>query len=95
MTGYAKKKFYEAVTALVGSEEIDKQLTHAATHVALLQDRDIPEAQKDEFAEIKRALLKTPLSGEQNYQDRQISREDGEQLARKIVSLFVEIMGGL
>jgi hypothetical protein len=95
MTDYAKQKFAQAVTALVGSEDIDKRLTYAAACLKTIHARDIPEALKDEFAEIERALFTTPLSREWNYQDRQISTADGMLLARRIVSFFVEIMGGL
>ena len=96
MTGYAKQKLYEAVHALVGRDEIQRRLTFATVPMIHLQDRDIPETIKVEFEAVKRALLRTPLADPQRgYLPRQISDEEAELLAQRILGLLTEVMGGL
>jgi hypothetical protein len=40
-------------------------------------------------------MFTTPLSSERGYVPRQMSEEDGAKLARRILSLFTDVMGGL
>src|SRR6266404_1643233 len=90
-----KQKLFQALHDLVGAGDIDKRLTHAGNYLVHLQEPDIPKEYRAEVAAIKEIMFTTPLSSEQGYVPRQISDEDGEKLARRILSLFTDVMGGL
>ena len=60
--------------------------------VALAAAGSSPRA---EVAAIKEIMFTTPLSSERGYVPRQMSEEDGAKLARRILSLFTDVMGGL
>jgi len=92
---YAKQKFFEAVHSLVGPGTIDVRLTHAATYLLMLQEKQVPESMREEFKELRDALTTTPLSTATGYQPRHISEDDGRKLAEKILSMYTELMGGL
>jgi hypothetical protein len=95
MSGYLKQKLFQALHDLVGAGDMDKRLTHAGNYLAHLQEADIPKEHRVELAAIKEIMFTTPLSSEQGYVPRQISDEDGSKLARRILSLFTDVMGGL
>jgi hypothetical protein len=95
MSGYLKQKLFQAVHDLVGAGHIDKRLTHAGNYLVHLQEPDIPKEYRAEVAAIKEIMFATPLSSGQGYVPRQISDEDGAKLARRILSLFTDVMGGL
>ena len=95
MSGYLKQRLYEALHSLVGADDLDKRLTYAGTAILFLQDRDVPEQHRESFASIRGRLLRTPLSTERSYQPRQISEDDAKTLARDILGLFTDVMGGL
>jgi hypothetical protein len=93
--GYLKQKLFESLNDLVKDGAIDQRLTNAATCLLNVQDQDVPEEYRARFVEIKRKLTQTPLSSERGYVPRPISTDDANELARDILSLFVEVMGGL
>jgi hypothetical protein len=96
MSGYLKQKLFEALHDLVGAGDIDKRLANPRRHhLVHLQEPDIPKEHRAEVAAIKEIMFTTPLSSEQGYVPRQISDEDGAKLARRILSLFTDVMGGL
>src|SRR5690348_6278104 len=92
---YAKQKFYEAVHSLVGPGNIDTRLTYAATHLLMVQDKQMPGSMQDEFKELRDALTTTALSTSTGYQPCHISEDDARKLAEKILSMYTELMGGL
>jgi hypothetical protein len=92
---YAKEKFFQAVSMLVGADTIDKRLTYAADYLLRLQDKQLPESMRDEFKVLRDALTTTPLSTATGYQPRHISEDDTRKLAEKILSMYTELMGGL
>ncbi len=47
------------------------------------------------LASIKQRLFATPLSAEWGYVPRKLSFREGDKLARDILDLLVEVMGGL
>jgi hypothetical protein len=95
MSCYLKQKLFQAVHDLVGAGHIDKRLTHAGNYLVHLQEPDIPKEYRAEVAAIKEIMFATPPSSAQGYVPRQISDEDGAKLARRILSLFTDVMGGL
>jgi hypothetical protein len=95
MSGYLKQKLFQALHDLVGAGDIDKRLTHAGNYLVHLPESDIPKEYRAEFAAIKEIMFTTPLSNEQGYVPRQLSEEDAAKLARRILSLFTDVMGGL
>jgi hypothetical protein len=95
MSGYLKQKLFQALHDLVGAGDLDKRLTHAGNYLVHLQEADIPKEHRAEVAAIKEIMFTTPLSIEQGHVPRQLSDEDGAKLARRILSLFTDVMGGL
>jgi hypothetical protein len=92
---YARQKLFEALYALVGDGTIDKRLTFAADYVITLQPNQIPTSIAEEFEAVRDKLTKTPLTHERGYTLRNITTEEGEKLAQRILGMFVTLMGGL
>ena len=92
---YAKQKLYDAVYALLGSATIDRRLTSAASYLMLVQSRDLPVALRGDFENLLRKLTRIPLSSETGLLLRPISEEDAVKLAKAILSMFVQLLGGL
>jgi len=92
---YLKQKLYEALHDLVSDGDLDKRLTFAGTYLAHLYGHDIPEKYQAELDAIRAIMFTTPLSSERAYVPRQISDEDARALARRILNLFTDVMGGL
>jgi hypothetical protein len=92
---YAKQKFYDAVYALLGTATIDRRLTYAASYLMLLQSRDLPAGMRDDFEKLMRKLTKIPLSSKTGLLLRPISEDDAVKLAKAILSMLVQLLGGL
>ena len=92
---YAKQKFYDAVYALIGTATIDRRLTYAASYLMLLQPRDLPAGMRDDFEKLMRKLTRIPLSSARAPMPRPISEDDALELAKAILSMFIQLLGGL
>ena len=92
---YAKQKFYDAVYALLGTATIDRRLTYAASYLMLLQPRDMPAGMRGDFENLLRKLIRIPLSSTTSPLPRPISEDDAVKLAKAILSMFVQLLGGL
>jgi hypothetical protein len=95
---YGREKLYEAVNALVGSDAIQMRLTNATealSPLALQPDPDLPAELRDRFDALWLALTELPLSDEHDSTPRPVTDEEGAKLAREILSLYTEAMGGL
>ena len=92
---YARQKFCEAVNALIGASPIDWRLTYAAGYLMFVQPRDLPAGMRDDFQKLKRKLTRIPLSSATSNMPRPISEEDAVKLAKAILSMFVQLLGGL
>ena len=92
---YAKQKFYDAVYALLGSATIDRRLTSAASYLMLVQSRDLPVALRGDFENLLRKLTRIPLSSKTGLLLRPISEDDAVKLAKAILSMLVQLLGGL
>jgi hypothetical protein len=93
--GPARQKLYEALYILVGSDTIDKRLTFAANMLVQLQPNQIPRKIANDFSAVRKALTTTPLSHTKSFTPRQVSAEEGEKLAQKILGMYVRLTGGL
>ncbi len=94
---YSKQKLYEAMMALAGVGNIQQRLTFAAIPLVMLNtpaQENPPDIRGELEALVKRLTVK-PLSDNGGYTPRDLSDEDANEIAQKIVSLFVEVMGGL
>ena len=92
---YARQKFCEAVNALIGASPIDWRLTYAAGYLMFVQPRDLPAGMRDDFEKLLRKLTRIPLSSATACMPRPISEDDGRKLAQAILSMFIQLLGGL
>ncbi len=90
---YLKQKLYEALHDLFSVKGLAMGLTYASVY--LLHVRNVPDKFKKEFEEVKAALTTTPLGTDVDYEPRDVSPEEAVLLARGILSLYTEVMGGL
>jgi hypothetical protein len=94
---YAREKLWQAVETLVGDGPIQTRLTYAADYLLrIMPDKHLPAGkQRTEFEEIKNALTSEPLSTATGYSPRHVTPEEGAKLARRILSLYTELRGGI
>jgi hypothetical protein len=92
---YAKQKLYDAVYALLGTATIDRRLTYAASYLLLLQPRDLPVALRADFENLLRKLTRISLSSARAPLPRPISGDDARDLAKAILSMLIQLLGGL
>ena len=88
-----KQKLFEALHDLFSDKGLAAGLTYAQQY--LLQVRDVPSEFKIEFEEIKAALATASSASDANFEPREVSAVEAVILARRILSLFTEVMGGL
>jgi hypothetical protein len=92
---YVKQKFCDAVYALIGTATIDRRLTSAASYLMLVQSRDLPAGMRGDFEVLMRKLTRIPLSSKTGLLLRPISEDDAVKLAKAILSMLVQLLGGL
>jgi hypothetical protein len=93
---YAREKLFGAVDALVGSSSIQLRLTYAAGDLIKLRATNaVPAQLKERFESVMSTLTEKPLSNDRGYVPRLVTDEVGAKLAREIVSLYTDVMGGL
>jgi hypothetical protein len=94
---YAIEKYWEALDVLVGTGPLQERLTFAAVYLMRLNEREFPGrpdlAQR--HGEIMKKLTATPLSTENSYTPRPLNDEQAAELSREILSVFLELKGGL
>lgn len=88
-----KQKLFEALHDLFSEKDLASGLTFAQQY--LLQVREVPSEFKTEFEEIKTALTASGSGNDADYEPREVSPVEAVILARRILSLFTEVMGGL
>jgi nucleotidyltransferase/DNA polymerase involved in DNA repair len=95
--GYSKQKPYEAMMSLCGTTSIQERLTFAALPLVILNTpaHENPDDAREELGEIVKRLTVEPLSNDRGYTPRKLSDEEANEIAQKILSLFVRVMGGL
>ena len=97
--GHLKQRLDEAMRALVSPEPIQARLTHVGKRLPSGLNLDsLPKdirLQVDDIIE-KLSGKEPPASGSSvETTCSQLSDEDAEKLALRVVELFVEVMGGL
>jgi hypothetical protein len=94
--GYAREKLWQAIESLVGHGSVQDRLTDAADFLLRVQsDKQLPPEHQDEFEQIKAALTTTALSSATGPAPRPITDQEGTKLARRILSLYTELRGGI
>jgi len=96
--GYAQQKFFEALYALVSENKPLKiRLTLAADALIGLQLDDLPEAMRDDFQQLKRDLMRTPLRLPDHYhlKPREVTPREARRLAEKMLEMYTTLLGGL
>jgi len=84
---YAREKLWQAVDILVGDGDIQRRLKYAAVR----PQEDLAIEDRADFEDIKKIL--EPLSAEPPRLH--LTSEDGAKLARRILSLYAELRGGI
>jgi hypothetical protein len=92
---YAKQKFFEALYSLVGNEALRMRLTYAADALIQLQPHQLPEKMREDFEQLRRDLTRTPLSHPYGYERRTVTPQKAVRLAKKILSMYTQLLGGL
>ena len=97
---YAKQKLYEAVDALISSGSTQERLTFAAVPLVILSGPrgEVPAEIQGRLESLLKTLTKNnaePLSNAQGYTPRNVTDAEARKLAEQILSLFIEVMGGL
>ena len=95
--GYAREKLWQAVDTLLGDGPIQARLTYAADYLLrTMPDKHLPAGeQRTEFEAIKNALTTEPLSTATGPSPRRVTSEEGAKLARRVLSLYTELRGGI
>jgi hypothetical protein len=88
-----KQKLFEALHDLFSEKGLAAGLTYAGMY--LHQVHDVPSEYKTELEEIRAALITSSSGTEVNCQPREFSPQEAVILARRILSLYTQVMGGL
>jgi hypothetical protein len=88
-----KQKLFEALHDLFSEKGLPMGLTYASMY--LDQVREVPSEFKTEFEAIKADLPTAPSGTEVSYEPREIAPVEAVVLARRILSLYTAVMGGL
>jgi len=81
-----KEKLWESVYHLVGSGTIQARLHDVMLEMISIVEHQIPEEIVDDFAFVKHTLTKN---------GRRLSDHEGTELARKVLSMYVKLKGGI
>jgi hypothetical protein len=95
---YARQKLFEALYSLVGPESIQKRLSFAAIHLVTLGSglpNQVPASIAEDFDTVLKKLTEKPISNTSSIVPRDVTDAEGEELAQKILSMFVTEVGGL
>jgi hypothetical protein len=96
--GYAQQKFFEALYALVSENNpLRIRLTLAADALIGLQLDDLPEAKRDDFQQLRRDLMRTPIRwpGHSHLKPREVTLREAKRLAEKMLEMYMTLLGGL
>lgn len=83
--------------SLCGTGSIQERLTYAALPLSVLRSpaHENPADVNEDLRELVGRLTVEPLSNNSGYLPRKLSDEEAHEIAQKILSLFVRVMGGL
>jgi hypothetical protein len=86
--GYAKKKLYDGVRALVGAGDLESRLTKAAGFLIHIEDGDIPDQHRPEFTILKSSLFEAPSLHQSPFELRQISHDASQMIAIRLLDIL-------
>lgn len=97
---YAREKLWQAIHSLVGEGSIQERLAGAAMVLTRLHrpDEDLPEHLREDFKAVMHALTKEPAVGNEGTitaTTRKLTAEEGRDLAGKILSIYINLRGGI
>lgn len=81
-----KVKLWEAISCLVGSGTIRTRLHDVMLNIISIMEHEISEEIVDDFAFVKYRLI-TDANG--------ITNDEGTELGRKILSMYIKLNGGI
>ena len=94
--GYARQKLFEALDILVGSSDrLRLRLTYAANCLIMLEPSDFPPQCRKRFQDLRALLTQTPLTSKHKFEAHEITPNEAKRAAREILSLYVDVSGGL
>jgi hypothetical protein len=88
-----KQKLFEALHDLFSEKGLAAGLAYAGVYFH--QVHDVPSEFKTEFDEIKAALATSSSVTEASGQPPEVSPQEAVIMARRILSLYTQVMGGL
>jgi hypothetical protein len=97
---YAREKLWQAIHGLVSYGSIQERLSSAAMILTRLHrpDEDLPEELREDFKAVMHALTKEEAVGNEgtiNATTRKLTAEQGGELAEKILSIYINLRGGI
>jgi hypothetical protein len=102
---YPREKLWQALDSLVGDGTIQQRLEAAAMSLTRLQERDFTglpdypaEGLQEQFRKIMQALTNVAAgAGEGTIAatTRQLTNEQGDKIAKEILSLYIAVRDGL
>jgi ferric-dicitrate binding protein FerR (iron transport regulator) len=96
---YTREKLGQALDMLVGAAPIQDRLTYAAEYLIRLKADDIPDTERGEFEAVMRAFSRHPAEkegeGSIRASARKLTDQEGAAVARKILSIYIRIRGGI
>jgi hypothetical protein len=96
---YVREKLWQALDVLVGAKPIQDRLAYAADALIRLKSSEIPDEERAEFDAVMHALTKYPAEtegeGSIRASVRKLTNDEGAELARKILSIYIRIRGGI
>jgi hypothetical protein len=87
---YAKRKYYEALKCLIGSEPLDQRLHSAMFPLCALSPNDLPEDMRADHENLRYALAVREITWEVSEQN----IPSADELATKMLSIYTRLMGG-
>jgi hypothetical protein len=95
---YAKQKFFEAVSSLIGAAPLQKRLRYAVLPLAGLRASGGTNQHLSPDLELRLQKLLEKVespSDDEPYPPLKISDEEARKMAEEMLSIFVAVMGGL
>lgn len=90
---YVLEKYLAAIDALIGDGSIQERLTFAADSLLRIPaNEDFPDvALGDRHRAVMAKLTTSPLSDQSGYKRRPLSKEEGNAIAKEILSIYVSL----
>jgi hypothetical protein len=94
---YVQEKLWQALDTLVGAGSLQERLAYAAEYLIRLKIDEIPDRWRAEFRTVMDSLTRYPAEeegdGSIRASVRKLTDEEGEAIARKIMSIYIDVLG--